>query len=216
MITAGVQQLNLPERITNATRRIWFHAPPYGRFAASAPLCDALHAALSRPDGPSLTVATLPDMDSHPHISWLPDFMRLLRPLSNEDDIRQELAASHTFLRQLADRYDHRVSIHMMLQRPSLPVLLVDDTISFGHFARSAVMTPDGFWCTVTAPVERLLQLAGEGVLPGELDTARASDALNALSPEHRAAFRIIEECVSTTRTAASSVTLPKPSRTEP
>ncbi|UZP66974.1 hypothetical protein N1030_15390 [Desulfovibrio mangrovi] len=216
MITAGVQQLNLPERIANAKCRIWFHAPPYGRFAASAPLCDALHAALSRADGPNLTVATLPDLDSHPQIAWLPDFMRLLRPRSSRDDIRQELAASHTFLGQLADHYGHRVSIHTILLRPSLPVLLVDDTICFGHFARSAVMTPDGFWCTVTAPVERLLQLAGEGVLPDEVDTTRTSDALNALSPEHRAAFRIIEECVSTTRTAASTTMLPKPSSTKP
>jgi hypothetical protein len=221
MISAGVTSLNLPERIAAARQRIWFHAPPYGRFAAAAPLCEALHAALSRPQGPCLTVSTLPDM----RISWMPDFMHLLRPHADRQALLQELADSDTFLRQLKNDHAERVHIRTIRLRPSLPVLIIDDTICFGHFAHSATLTPDGFWCTVTAPVEELLRLAHsamphttEGLVTEQQTTQRLvseqhtaqvlvseQHTAQMLVPEHRAALRIVEECVTSTCSAAES-----------
>lgn len=222
MISAGVTSLNLPERIAAARQRIWFHAPPYGRFAAAAPLCEALHAALSRPQGPCLTVSTLPDM----RISWMPDFMHLLRPHADRQALLQELADSDTFLRQLKNDHAERVHIRTIRLRPSLPVLIIDDTICFGHFAHSATLTPDGFWCTVTAPVEELLRIAAHPAMPrtaeglvteqqtaqdlvSEQHTAQIlvseQHTAQMLVPEHRAALRIVEECVTSTCSAAES-----------
>jgi hypothetical protein len=232
MISAGVTSLNLPERIAAARQRIWFHAPPYGRFAAAAPLCEALHAALSRPQGPCLTVSTLPDI----RISWMPDFMHLLRPHAGRQALLQELADSDTFLRQLKNDHAERVHIRTIRLRPSLPVLIIDDTICFGHFAHSATLTPDGFWCTVTAPVEELLRIAASPAMPrtaeglmteqqtaqdlvseqhtaqilvSEQHTAQVlvseQHTAQMLVPEHRAALRIVEECVTSTCSAAES-----------
>ncbi|MFV0347420.1 MAG: hypothetical protein ACK5JO_02455, partial [Halodesulfovibrio sp.] len=202
-----------------------FHAPPYGRFATAAPLCEALHAALSRPQGPCLTVATLPDMQ----ISWMPDFMHLLRPHADRQALLQELADSDNFLRQLKNDHPERVHIRTLHLRPSLPVLIIDDSISFGHFAHSSTLTPDGFWCTVTAPVEELLRLAtnpgmshaAQGLvseqhtaqrLVTEQQTAQVlvpeQHTAQMLVTEHRAALRLVEECVTSTCSAAECATL--------
>lgn len=189
MITAGVQALNLGAAFAGARRHILLSAPPYGAFAASGDIREALESVLSHPRGPSLTAVDLPDPEGRP---WMEELRNLLRPGGSVRDFRRELDESRLFLRELSRRFPGRVFVRQMRTRPCLPVIIVDDSIFFGHFAHGPVMTPEGFWCCVTAPVGPLFAHAAAGTAP------------DALMPENRAAFRIVSECVHTLRQAVN------------
>ncbi|WP_027186280.1 hypothetical protein [Desulfovibrio inopinatus] len=182
-IKAGVQQFDLPKVLSNAHTRIILHAPPYGPFARNNTILHALESTLFRPDGPTLTALCLPDIHMYP---WVMDFMRLLRPQGDSAEVEHELNRCRLFLQHFARNAPTRVRLLEMQVPPSLPLLIIDETVFFSHFAHSTVMTPDGFWCSVTAPVDDFMKHADQGTEP------KTSD------PVLRATFRIISECVHT------------------
>ncbi|BCS88150.1 hypothetical protein [Pseudodesulfovibrio sediminis] len=180
MIFAGIEALRLGEVFGGARRRIILYAPPYGNFAANESVRQGLETALSRCGGTSLMACCLPLLSDD---AWTREVMGLLRPQAGVEVIEKELAASRHFLHELQSLFGDRVELIEMPFRPSLPALIVDDSVYFGHFAHSPVLTPDGFWCVADVPVEALFAMARTGRVPEK--TAR----------EERAAFRIIAEC---------------------
>ncbi len=186
MPAAGLDMTRLAALLRNARRRILLYAPPYSRFATAAPLCEALKAALEQPGGASLTALCLPDLHEQ---GWMEEFMATLRPRLGRQAIRHELEMSRAFLRGLAARFGERVTVLELTTRPCLPVLVADDHILFGQFCHSPVLTPEGFWHMVQAPVERLFGHA-------EQETEPEGPA------ETRASFRIISECAHALRRA--------------
>jgi hypothetical protein len=180
MIAAGVESLELGRTFSQARRRILLYAPPYGNFAANSGIAQGLESALARQGGARLTAFSLPDPA---YCHWAGELFRLLRPLAGPDDMTGELLASRRYLDGLKDAFGERVELVEMPFRPSLPVVIVDDRMFFGHFARSAVLAPEGFWCVADAPVEALLDCARAGRVPDGADR------------ETRAAFRIAAEC---------------------
>ena len=180
MIAAGVDSLELGRTFSQARRRILLYAPPYGNFAANAEIARGLESALARPGGARLSAFLLPDPG---HCHWAGELFGLLRPQAGPNDMMGELRASRRYLDGLKDAFGERVDLVEMPFRPSLPAVLVDDRMFFGHFARSRVLAPEGFWCAVDAPVETLLACARAGRVPEEADR------------ETRAAFRIAAEC---------------------
>lgn len=109
--------------------------------------------------------------------------MELLRPGGDSRSMRRELEDSRRFLRGLKRAFADRVAVLEMPARPSLPVIIVDDRISFGHFAYSPVMTSEGFWCAVEAPMDELFACA------------RCKRVPQGRPGTDRAAFRIVSEC---------------------
>ncbi|HAS90289.1 MAG TPA: hypothetical protein DCS48_13460 [Desulfovibrio sp.] len=178
MLSAGLSELNLDAALKSARREIIFLAPPYGNFGKSPQICSALEAALTASQGASLTVLCLPEMGG---FLWADELMSLLRPGMDMWEKQFQLDNSRIFLRGLTHKFPGRVSVFELRDRPNFPVLIIDDQIFFGHFAYSEVLTPDGFWCRVEAPVGELFDQVSAGREP-----ALAADC---------AAFRIISEC---------------------
>ncbi|WP_027721159.1 hypothetical protein [Maridesulfovibrio zosterae] len=179
MIFAGIEEIGLHKVFKNARRQIVLYAPPYGNFANNEFVSGSLNSALAKESGPSLMIFCLPDIDIYP---WVGEFMKVLRPKASNDSIRQDLDHSRIFLQELKLKFKERISIYEMPIRPCLPFLIIDDRILFGHFAYSQVMTPEGFWCSVEVPVEKLFTCAESGRIPTNGTHAEL------------AAFRIISE----------------------
>lgn len=189
MPTSGLDIVNVAGLIREARSHILLYAPPYGRFATSEVLCDALEVALARPGGASMTALSLPDLSE---CGWMRDFMELLRPQCDTQTVQRELDISRAFLRNLAAMYAGRVDVLEMQSRPNLPILLVDDHILFGQFCHSRVLAPEGFWNIVHTPVEALFAHEAMGTEPYG-------------SATERAAFRIVSECAYALRRARIS-----------
>ena len=182
---AGIDSLNIPELFATATRRIILHAAVYGPFADSEPHCNGLATALSRTTFEKLDIiAVTPDADK----AWASDFFKTLRLDQTPSEIEEEVQASLKFLRSLEVSQPTKVCIHPVISRPNLPIIIADDTIVFGQYARADRYAPQGFWSVVEADVEKLMQWATEESIP---TTATSAEL---------AAYRLVSECVHAMR----------------
>jgi sugar phosphate isomerase/epimerase len=175
----GITALDLPTLFSGAKRRIILHAGVYGAFA-SPRHAEALRKALSHAGFLGLDVVELPPENTTP---WRDSFLRCLRFDVSPRQAEEEVAASHAFLLSLARDYPDRVRVHPARMPPSLPLVIIDDAIIFGHYAHCAEHAPEGFWCKVDSDVERLLRWADAGRPP------------ESATPEETAAFRLVCEC---------------------
>lgn len=175
---AGIEPLDLPARFANARTRIILHAAVYGPFATSAPHRDGLAAALARPSFERLDIIAV--SDSQP---WSAPFMRALRLGESEQAHAETLRTSHDYLRELDDNGRGKVRIHRQTSIPSLPVIVIDDTLVFGQYAHCETYAADGFWGVLETDVDKLFLWTKTG---GPPDHASAEDV---------AAYRIVHEC---------------------
>lgn len=175
---AGIESLDLPSRFSQARRRIILHAAIYGPFATSIPHRQGLTTALTSSTFEKLDIVTLAGT-----APWATSFMRALRFDDSTDTHAALLLASDTFLNELQAIDPQKVAIHHQSSLPCLPVVIIDDTILFGHYAHSRTFAAEGFWSIVETNVERLFKWAENDGPP--------SDA----SAEDKAAYRIVHEC---------------------
>lgn len=187
MIIAGVENLELETRFEQAQKRIILSAPPYAPFAHHRLVRHALFMALARTDGPTLTALDLPGVHAAP---WMDDLRKLLRPQADAATMQAEIDDSRLFLHELHRNFPQRVQAFRLQTRPNFPFLIVDDVVLFGHFAHAPVLTPQGFWGMVTAPVEELLRLAESDTVPTHMP------------PRQVGAYRIVAEHIHQLRHA--------------
>ena len=179
-IVIGIDQLDTPSLFAASRRRIILHAAVYGAFARSQPHREGLEAALSKPEFEQLDIIVLePDNDQ----GWVRPFLDALRFGISTQAADDEVALSHRFMTELAQRYPDKVRLHPARRLPCVPVVIVDDTIIFGQYAHAGVHAPQGFWGMIHADVPTLLQWTRAGKPP-----RHAGD-------EEIAAFRLVNEC---------------------
>lgn len=177
----GIHTASIPQVFASAQRRIVLHAALYNKFATSPAHSEALEAALARPGFKKLQAITLPFALNK---QWTQEFLQILRPGYTIGEMEHEFNSSINFLVRLAAQHEGMVEIYETQALPCMPVLIIDDCIFFGHYAHSDIMAPDGYWFSVSAPVEELMENAYNGTIPKEK------------SPKQRASFRFISECV--------------------
>lgn len=178
MIVSGVENLKLERCFEQATTRIILSAPPYAPFGHNRTIRHALFTALARTGGLSLTALDLPGTDA----PWIEEMRVLLRPQMDLATMQDEIIASHFFLSELYKNFPQQVHRFCLQTKPCFPFLIIDDQIMFGHFAHARVPTPHGFWGTIIAPVQELLDLVDSAPIPQQM------------SSRHRAASRIVSE----------------------
>lgn len=180
-LVAGIHNLNVPNLFGAANRRIIMHAAVYGNFVRSREHIGALRTALGRPEFEGVDIIAVGDDTC---CEWLRPFLHALRFDFSRQAVDEEMRFSRLFLDELSAEFPHKVRLHGAHRLPCLPVIIVDDTIVFGQYAHAAVHAPGGFWGTVNADVQTLLEWADRGRPP-----RWATD-------EQLAAFRLVAECV--------------------
>ncbi len=182
MIKPGILAFDVPALMASATRRIVWHASIYSPFARSDRHGEAVRDFLRRPGGCGMDIVTLPRRPE----AWCTCFFTVLRGGSVRS-AGTELETSWRFLDELSSEFPSQVRIHVLKRRPSLPILLIDDNILFGHYAVSSVPAGQGWWTRVEADVERMLSWMPHGPPESVTDWERAcyrvvSDCANAMS----------------------------------
>ncbi|ABB40346.1 hypothetical protein Dde_3553 [Oleidesulfovibrio alaskensis G20] len=176
----GIHTASLPFVFAEARRRIIMHAALYSNFARSPRHIEALSTALTKPGFRKLHAITLP---FDPKRGWMEEFMHVLRPDYSLAQMEHEFNSSRDFLVRLAARHDGLVELYETRAMPCMPVIIVDDKILFGHYAHSPVPAPQGYWFSVTAPVEDMLDWLRHGRIP--------EDA----TPTQKASLRFVADC---------------------
>lgn len=177
-LVAGIKSLNLPSLFAAAERRIIFHASIYGPFADSEEHREGLNMALSKSSFQSLDIIAL--QSDQP---WALSLMHTLRFDATDADKEKAILASTQFLDALQSAHSEKVRVYSQAAPPSLPIIVIDDTIIFGQYAHSDRYAADGYWGVTETDVDRLFQWAEDGFTPGNA------------SSEEKAAYRLICEC---------------------
>ncbi|NJB68158.1 hypothetical protein GGQ74_001831 [Desulfobaculum xiamenense] len=177
----GIASLDIPAALAAARRRIVLHAAIYGNFADSPTHAAALETALSHPDFGGLDVVSIrPETEGRA----MRDFLDALREGWTPEAMAEHVARSREFLHGLARRHPGRVRLYETARPGLFPALIIDDDIHFGHYARSPIPAPEGFWFHVHADVERLSAWLRSGNIPPHA------------TADERAALRIVSECL--------------------
>lgn len=179
-VYVGIHTASLPQSIIEAKRRIIFHTALYDNLARDTELADALSTALQQPGFDKLTIITIPFISRK---AWLDEFLHMLRPGLGIVEIEHQFAASRDFVVRLAVRHEGLVEVYETRALPCVPCVVIDDRILFGHYAHSDVPLEQGYWFSITAPVEELFGWAAAGALQADA------------TPRHRAAYRYISDC---------------------
>lgn len=183
----GIHTASLPQVFAEAKRRIILHAALYSPFAASDPHREGLETALRQPGFKKMHAICLPFA---PKRGWMQEFLGMLRPSMSIGEIEHEFNSSLNFLVRLAAQHEGMVEIYETRAMPCIPTIVVDDRIFFGHYAHSDVLAGNGYWFSVTAPVEELITYAKIGGLPKEA------------GPKKTASYRYIAECINAMQNA--------------
>lgn len=189
-LVADIDTLDTPGLFAAAQSRIILHAAVYGAFARSLPHRHGLQAALTRPQFQRLDIIALEPGCTEP---WVRPFLDALRFGISRQAADDEVAASHSFVSDLAAHHPGRVVVHPAHRLPCQPVLVIDDTIVFGQYAHAGCHAPQGFWGMVRADVPALLGWADTGKPPAHAPR------------EAVAAFRLVNDCVRAMQAARIS-----------
>lgn len=179
-LVAGIESLGLPERFSNAQRRIILHAAIYGPFAESPPHRAGLLNALDKESFERVDVIAMQTASSLP---WENDFFNILRFNTTKEARKRALKSSGTFLDELKTANPSKVFIHPMTALPTCPTIIVDNTIIFGQYAHASLYAGQGFWGIIESDVQKLLTWVNNNCVPKD-----ASD-------QERAAYRLVSEC---------------------
>ncbi len=183
----GIHTASLPFVFAEAHRHIILHAALYSAFARSAQHIEALGTALSKPGFQKLHAVTLP-FDHKTH--WKADFLHALRPDRSPAQLEHEFNESRDFLVRLAARYEGLVALYETHAIPCAPIIIVDDNILFGHYAHGPIPAAEGYWFSLTAPVDTLFQWLHDGTIPPDA------------TPTQRASLRFVADCEYAMRNA--------------
>jgi len=177
---AGLEELNIPALFATASRRIILNGAVYGPFAKSNSHMAGLNTALARPQFKQLDIIALNPVLA---FNWEKYFLEALRFGISRQEVEAEIKISFSFVKGLADKYPSKVSLYPIRKLPNLPIVIVDDTICFGQYARAKPHAPEGFWGMVEVDVEKLFEWAKSGCPP------------SSSTKDEIAAFRLINEC---------------------
>ncbi|WP_291329817.1 hypothetical protein [Desulfovibrio sp. UCD-KL4C] len=177
---AGTKELNIPDLFSAASRRIILNGAIYGPFTKSERHMTGLNKALAKEQFKQLDIIAIkPKLD----FSWRKSFLEALRFGISRQSIEDEIKNSYSLMAGIADKHPAKVQLHPVRKLPSLPIVVVDDTICFGQYALAENHAPQGFWGMVEADVEKLLEWTKSGKTPSNS------------TKNEVAAFRLINEC---------------------
>ena len=164
----------MPSRLAEARKWIILHAAVYANFAKSSRYSLALRRVLAEQKLGRLDIIRSP---------YSPEIARLIRYGRPESEVRKEFQESDAFLASLKEDFPGIIRIHDCAELPALPVIVVDDSLYFGQYARCPIFAPDGYWFENQADIFELFSWSKSGEIP---DNA---------TPEQLAVFRIVYEC---------------------
>lgn len=182
-LVASLQALELPERFRNAQKRIVMHASIYGPFSQAEPYGAGLLQALAKDSFEKLDIIALTANSPKP---LQHQFLELLRHGSSEIQQEKEVSDSDNFLQMLKNSAPLKVQIYPLLKISCQPLIIIDDTLFFGQYARCKRRAAEGFWGVVETDMEKLFELV------------RSNNSTAVLDEKETAAYRLVHECWQT------------------
>ncbi len=179
-LLASLDSLNLPGLFANARKRIILHAAIYGPFANLSSYKKGLLQALAMKSFEKLDIIALTADSPEPLKRCLLD---LLRPHISDGLKEKEITDSDYFLANLKTAAPEKVSIHPLSVLPYQPIIIIDNTLIFGQYARCEKKASEGFWGIIETEVEKLLAFAQTADIPA------------GCAEQEIAAYRLICEC---------------------